>query len=176
MEARGRQILVYDTDMAVPIPLNKFDFLLYLDTPLHLWAKAHNRFDSTLSDMEIHLGAQGYTVEPFARQFIESHIRGRSQDETLRWQESFASAHFTVRPDALVHKPTANTYDLYEVKSATAVSKEHIYDAAYQCAVLSKLITIGRVHILHLNKAYNLADKLDITQLFIADDITDKVL
>ena len=77
--------------------------------------------------------------------------------------------------DGLVFKPKSNTYDLYEIKSSTGVDKDIVYDVAFQAVILAKQISIDHYYVLHLNKDYIRSGELDLTALFIAEDISDKV-
>jgi len=156
-------------------PLTKSDFLSYLDAPLHLWASRHNLIEKSPSAFEIHIMNQGYEVENLAREYFGSFIFNHANDETLIWQESFSHQNYTSRADALVYKPHTDSYDLYEIKSGTGVKRENFYDAAYQYLVLSAEHKLDQLFILHLNKEYVREDQLDIAQLFIAEDVTQKV-
>ena len=47
--------------------ISKTDFLLYLDAPLHLWAKKHNKIEQiVLSLFELNLMEQGNQIEDLA--------------------------------------------------------------------------------------------------------------
>lgn len=153
--------------------ITKSDFLIYLEAPLHLWAKKHGQFKKEFSEFDIHLMNQGYKVENLAKSYLNSVII--SQNETLIWQKEFAHQDFVLRSDALVFKPRSDLYDLYEIKSSTKVDKENNYDVTYQYVILSNLLKIDRLYVLHLNKEYVLEDQLDISHLFMTEDITDKV-
>jgi len=156
--------------------LTKSDFLLYLDAPLHLWAKRHDRIEKPPSDFEIHIMNQGYQVEKLAKKYINSIIINHSKNETLHWQQTYSHQNFTIRADALVYKPHMGSYDLYEIKSGTGVKRENYYDVAYQYLVLSEEHKMDRLFILHLNKEYVREGQLDISRLFIAEDVTQKAL
>ena len=162
--------------MNKPVSLTKSDFLLYLDAPLHLWAKKHDRIEKSLSDFEIHIMKQGYQVEKLAKEYIDAVIINHSKDEALHWQKTYSHQNYTLRADALVYKPHTDSYDLYEIKSGTGVKRENYFDAAYQYLVLSKEHKMDRLFILHLNKEYVREGQLDIAQLFIAEDVTQKAL
>ncbi|AEG31328.1 DUF2779 domain-containing protein [Thiomicrospira cyclica] len=69
-----------------------------------------------------------------------------------------------------------DVWDVYEVKSSTSVKGYHYNDAAVQWVALSEVLTLGRIHIVHLNNQYIRQGELDIQQLFTIDDITANVL
>ena len=61
--------------MAYPVQYNismltKTDFLIYMDTPMHLWAKKNGRLEKGPSDFDQHLMDQGMVVEEMALAFL----------------------------------------------------------------------------------------------------------
>jgi hypothetical protein len=118
---------------------------------------------------------QGYIVEKFAREYLAQKGKSSESSMTFDWQKEFQSGPYLVRTDALVYPEGEGCGDLYEVKSGTSVSKEHIVDAAFQSVVLSNHLQLSRIFILHLNREYTRRGDLDIAQLFLAEDITEKV-
>ena len=161
--------------MNKPKTLTKSDFLLYLEAPLHLWARKHDRIEKPPSAFEIHIMNQGYEAEKLAKEYVDSFIINHSKDETLLWQKTFSHQNYTMRADALVYKPQTETYDLYEIKSGTGVKRENYFDVTYQYLVLSEEHKLDRLFILHLNKEYIREGQLDIARLFVAEDVTQKV-
>ena len=64
-------------------------------------------------------------------------------------------------------------YEIYEVKATTNVEKEHYIDAAFQKYVLEKKgLHVARVYILHLNNEYKRHGDIDVSKLFMRDDIS----
>ncbi len=154
--------------------LTKSDFLLFLEAPRHLWAEKHDLIDKTPSRFEINVMKQGYEVEALAKEYLEKFFL--KPEENLVFQKSFTDRQFTVRTDILIQKPATDSYDLYEVKSGTSVKKENIYDVTFQFLILNKLIKIDNIFILHLNSEYIRYSTLNLVELFIAEDVTQKVL
>ncbi len=161
--------------MNKPKTLTKSDFLLYLEAPLHLWARKHDLIEKPPSAFEIHIMNQGYEAEKLAKEYVDSFIINHSKDEILLWQKTFSHQNYTMRADALVYKPKTETYDLYEIKSGTGVKRENYFDTAFQYLVLSEEHKMDRLFILHLNKEYIREGQLDIARLFVAEDVTQKV-
>ena len=116
--------------------LSKSDFLLYLDAPLHLWAAKHGQADLTPSEFDQHMMRQGYEVESLAKAWLEGYALQAAQGEVLLWQNTYEDGQFIVRTDELVYRPGSDCYDLYEIKSSTSLSKDHLYDITYQLLVL----------------------------------------
>ncbi|EAH4641989.1 DUF2779 domain-containing protein [Campylobacter jejuni] len=73
-----------------------------------------------------------------------------------------------------------NTKDgliINEVKSSISLKDVYIDDCSLQYYVLSNLnYKIKQVNLIHLNNGYYKDDFLDINQLFISNDITDKII
>ena len=156
--------------------ITKSDFLAFMDAPMHLWALKHGAIVSSPSPLQILMMNQGYQVEEHARKFLEELVASVAGGAVLYWQRSFDSGSYTVRTDALIHHPHTDTYDLYEIKSGTALDKNHIVDGAFQYAVLATHITISHVFILHLNREYVRQGELDHSLLLLAEEITDDVM
>lgn len=154
--------------------LTKSHFLTYLDAPMHLWAEVNNKFEKPLSVYDLHLMKEGYKVEKLAKEYLESLVSAQS-DQKLFWQQTYTDHQYEVKADALIYKSDTDTYDLYEIKSSTAVDKTNLYDATFQFLVLNKQVKIDRVFILHLNKDYVCHGSLNLAELFIAEDITDQI-
>ena len=155
--------------------LTKSDFLLFLDAPLHLWAKKHGHIHKTPTVFDINVMNQGYEVETLAKEYLEKYVLRPDENENLIFQRIFTSKQFSARTDILIHKPATDSYDLYEVKSGTKVKKENLYDVTYQFLIVNKQIKIDRVFILHLNSEYIRYSRLNLAELFVAEDVTQKV-
>lgn len=153
--------------------LSKSDFLLFLESPRHLWADKHNLIDKTPSAFDIHNMEQGYEVEALAKEYFVKHVL--KPNESFSFQKTFTDNKFPARTDLLTYKPGTDSYDLYEVKSGTSIKKENLYDVTYQFLIVNKQIKIDRVFILHLNSEYIRYSFLDLAELFLAEDVTLKV-
>jgi hypothetical protein len=155
--------------------LTKSDFLLFCEAPRHLWAKKHGLLETSLSDFDQHLAEEGNKVEALAQEYLSKVFLPQIPSDQLLWQQTYSDGPYESRLDGLVFKPKSNTYDLYEIKSSTGVDKDIVYDVAFQAVILAKQISIDHYYVLHLNKDYIRSGELDLTALFIAEDISDKV-
>ncbi len=160
--------------MGLDYRLSKSDYLLYRDSPMHLWAKVRNKITQLPSVLELDRMQQGYEVEKLAGQYLVEHLP--SPGDGVTFQVTVSDGTYLSRLDALVHREDGTGFDLYEIKSATSLDKDHIEDCAYQYLVAKPTLDIKRVFLLHLNKTYIRQDDLDLNQLFIAEEITDEVL
>lgn len=156
--------------------LTKSEFLLYCEAPRHLWAKRNGRIEQCLSDFDKHLIKEGYITEGLAKDYLVTVLMPNNPRSELIWQMTFVEDAFEARIDALLYKPETDTYDLYEIKSATNLDKEHLYDFAFQTLILEGQVSVDHFFLLHLNKEYIRRGELDLAQLFIAEDVTDAII
>ena len=155
--------------------LTKSDYQLFLDAPMHLWAHKHGQIQKQPTEFEIHIMNQGYEVEELARKYLEEFVVNSENGENVEFQRTFTDKQFIARTDALVDKPETNSFDLYEIKSSTSLKPEHIIDGAFQFLIVNKEIKIDRVFILHMNKDYVRIGNLNLENLYISEDVTEKV-
>ena len=156
--------------------LTKSDFLLYLDSPMHLWAKSHNKLTiKAPSVYDQHLMKQGYDVEKIAKEFLTQFILPKYKHAELLWQETYTSGEYQSRADGIIHDLDADTYDIYEIKSSTSEKKDHIPDATFQSIVIGNTLTVQKIFLVLLNDEYVRGDSLDIEQLFKVPDVTSDV-
>lgn len=96
------------------------------------------------------------------------------QGANVIYEATFKSRNVLIRADILVRNGDA--WDLYEVKASTSVKPQHKPDTAIQWYVIQDHLTLGKAHIVHVNRDYVFNSVLDITQLLAIEDITDEVL
>lgn len=156
--------------------VSKSDFLLFLESPLHLWAKAHKKMNyKEPTDFGRFLSDQGYDVEAQALKFIHQILLPRYPHAELLWQHTYHDGNFISRSDAIIHDKKDNVFDIYEIKQSTKVDKENEYDITYQTLIYEANFPVRNVHILHLNKEYVRHGELDLEQLFVITNVNDKV-
>ena len=156
--------------------LSKTDFLLYLEAPLHLWAKAHNQLiDKPPTPYEQHLMQQGQQVEALAKKYIDTTLVRGEDHLTLLWQKTFDDRHYQIRTDALIYDQKSDNYDLYEIKSSTSIKTDHEYDLAFQVLLLESLLKLRHVYLIHINKTYELGESLTLDQFFTFEEVSVQV-
>jgi hypothetical protein len=155
--------------------ISKSDFLLFCEAPRHLWAKCHERITVPLSEMNRLTGEQGYQVEALAHAYLEQMVKMECPGKQLSWQATFSDGPFEARVDALLYDPLEDRYDLFEIKSSTAVDQTDLLDVTFQAAILKQHIRVGHYYLLHLNKEYLRSEALDLSELFVKEDITEQV-
>jgi hypothetical protein len=157
--------------------LTKSDFMLYLDAPMHLWAKKNQQLESLLpTPFDQYLMDQGIQIEKKASQYLQHAIlQGYNEPEVL-FQKTFSDDHFQARADVVVYDRENRVCDIYEIKSATSVSKKHLIDAAYQRLICEASLHVRDVFLVHLNKHFEKKGALDLNQLFTIEKVTSGVM
>ncbi len=156
--------------------LSKTDFLLYLEAPMHLWAKSHGQLnDEPLSPYTQFMIEQGQQVESLAKEYLQSLVLKQNPQAQLTWQRTFSDDKFLARTDALIYDPAVDAYDLYEIKSSTSVKKDHEFDLAFQALLLKSQINLRWVYLVHINKEYQQHDFFEPLEFFTIEDLTEKV-
>jgi hypothetical protein len=155
--------------------ITKSDFLLYCEAPRHLWAKKHGSIEQKITPFDQHLIDDGSRVESLGQEYLSIILVPQNPGDQLLWQQTYTDGSFETRLDGLVFHTSSKSYDLYEIKSSTKIDKKIIDDVTFQATVLDQNIKIDHYFVLHLDKEYIRSGKLDLSSLFIADDISDKV-
>lgn len=156
--------------------LTKTDYLLFLEAPLHLWAEKHGRLEQvTPSEYDQHLMQQGQEIEQLAREFLQQHFQGAPSPLILTFQDLLTDGVFQARFDALVYDPAAQAYDIYEIKSASTVKKEHLHDVGFQRLVAEANFKIRYTYLVHVNKEYIRQGSLEVRQLFQIVNVDEQI-
>jgi len=156
--------------------ITKTDFLVYLDCPMHFWAKLNDHYEAEPTAFAESLIRQGYEVERLAQAYLYQFVILPDPALHLSLQQSFTDGPFFARADALIRNSATQSFDLYEIKSGTSIDKKDIYDCCFQYQVLRQQQNIQQVYVLHLNRDYVRGDALDLAQLFITEDISAEVI
>lgn len=156
--------------------LTKSDFLYFLDSPIHFWARINQRATpKPLSMFEQHLFEQGMQAEQLAKKFVEDVVLGRYEDAEILWQPSFTTDQLESRADAIIFDRTHNVYDVYEIKSSTSVKKEHKFDLGFQAIVYEENIEVRDYFLIHLNKEFVRKGEINIEALFLTSHMNTPV-
>ena len=152
--------------------ISKSDFLLYLGSPIHFWAKINGQINLDSSSLfENFLKLQGMKIEKLAEKQLHKKFDGFE----ILSQKTFTSNNFSTRPDILIKNPTTHKYDIYEIKSSSSIKKEHKYDVTFQQIVCSGTIQVGNTYIVHLNKEYTKEGEIDFSNFFKITKMNDVV-
>ena len=67
-------------------------------------------------------------------------------------------------------------WNIIEVKSTTDVKEDHLYDVAFQKYIYEgKGLKIDNCFVLHLNRDYHRGKELDLKDLFVKHDVTERI-
>lgn len=156
--------------------LTKTNYLCYLEAPLHLWADQNGWLDQDApSSLSEHLMEQGKTVELLGREFLQSLLQASPNPPELTFEQRMLDGNFHARLDALAFDPVAQVYDLYEIKSASSIKKEHLIDATFQRLVTEANHPVRHSFLVHLNKAYTRRGPLETDQLFQVVNVDEDI-
>lgn len=154
--------------------LSKTDFLLFLESPMHLWAKSHDQLeDSTLDQHAQFIISQGEQIESLAMTYLRDEILPFYRDPQLIWQPSYDDGQFSIRADALIFDRAENVYDLYEIKSSTKIKTEHEFDVTFQALILEESLNLRHVFIIHVDNTYEHGQDLALNQFFAVENVTE---
>jgi hypothetical protein len=179
--------------------ITKTIYLEYLNCAKNTWLKMHKpelAASFELSAFEKSLVANGNLVELWARKLFPKGVlipdlgetapeitrRYIEEKQSVIFQPTFVNDKFLVRNDVLEYDDKNNLWNLYEIKGTNATDEndkeiDHVEDATFQYIVLGNVgVKVGRVNIIHLNKEYVRGEEINVKDLFIFDDITEKVL
>ena len=168
--------------------LSKSNFMSGLQCHKQLWLEVQEPHQATaLTPAQQRIIDQGEEVGQYARQQFPGGklIKGRGSEAIQATQDAIADratclfeAAFSfdglfIRCDIL-HKTSATTWALLEVKSSSKVKDEHHWDVAVQKYVLSGVgLPISSTKLMHINTQTCFFP--DLTDLFTISDITAEV-
>ncbi len=157
------------------LSITKSDFLTFMDTPRHLWALKQGIAQQALDPLAVHQMEDGKEVEKLARIYLTELVE-QNPDDQLVYQYTCYDGPFEARVDFLIRNTLDDTYHLIEVKSGTKLKPEYLMDLAFQLAILEKHLQVTQCSLMHLNPDYRRQGELDLSQLFIMEDLTHEVI
>lgn len=174
--------------------ISKSDYMLFLKHPAWLWLKKHDKAklpefdDNTLAVFDA-----GHMFEKYAEALFPGIVtvgfegfeeyasmpartkKVLDQGAKIIAQGRFESGNITFICDILV-KISANTFDLYEIKSSTKVKPEHEFDLAFQMVVLESCgYKVNKIAVIHVNNEYVRNGEIKPNQITTTTDITENV-
>ena len=171
--------------------LSKSDYMLFLKHPAWLWLKKHDKHKLPPIDE----GTQamfdaGHKFEAYAEAIFENGVTIGFNDfneynsltertqQALRdgattiFQSRFVWVEYNCLPD-IIDVVGENEVDLYEIKSSTKVKDEHLYDLAFQRAVIeANGLKIRKIFVIYVNNEYVRHGEIIPTELTKMDDVT----
>jgi len=174
--------------------LSKSEYMMFLKHPAWVWLKKHKK--SVLPPPDAALQAlfdSGHAFEAYAEQRFPDAVKlgfdnyneylslpDRTQKAIADGAQTIFQGRFEVNDATCIidvlQKVGDNQFDLFEIKASTSVKNDHISDLAFQCNVLENSgLTIRNLHVIHVNRAYVRQDEIDIDDLSMVSDVTEKV-
>ncbi|MFI5240268.1 MAG: DUF2779 domain-containing protein [Candidatus Saccharimonadia bacterium] len=174
--------------------LTKSDYLKYLIHPAYLWIQKYHidllpEFDES-AQFNV---SQGNEVELEARKLFphgilvneeifqksartqEIILQGLSDPDLTIFQASVLTSR-NLFASADVLKKNGSGWDLFEVKSSSAVRTQHIQDLAFQKLAFEEAgLPITRLYIVYINRNYVLARQLDPKKLFKIENVSEQI-
>jgi hypothetical protein len=171
--------------------LSKSDYMLFLKHPAWLWLKKHDKHKLPPIDE----GTQamfdaGHKFEAYAEAIFENGLtlgfndfneynsltertqRALNDGATTIFQSRFVWGEYNCLPD-IVDIVGDKEVDLYEIKSSTKVKDEHLYDLAFQRAVIeANGLKIRKIFVIYVNNEYVRHGDVVPTELTKMDDVT----
>ena len=154
--------------------ITKTDYLTFLNTPMHLWAAQHGKIEVGPSLYEQHLMQQGHEIEILARQYLREFLLKGIEAE-ISQEETFLDGDFQIRVDLAARYPQDDLLDIYEIKSASSVRKNDIYDVAFQRLVCEASEKIRDVYLVHVKKDYIHQGELALENMFEVVNLNEEV-
>ncbi|OGZ66655.1 MAG: hypothetical protein A2822_00460 [Candidatus Staskawiczbacteria bacterium RIFCSPHIGHO2_01_FULL_41_41] len=163
----------------------------YLECPMYLWLSKNRPELLPEDDAEKErILAAGREVDEFAKKLFPKAIeikgyneigfeqtqKALAQNPKALFQPTAVAGELAARADILVAGQTPGTFDINEVKMATKVKKEYLYDLGFQKICFEGAgIQIGRLKLVHINGNYVRHGEINPSQLFDIEDITEDV-
>src|SRR5688572_19273592 len=153
--------------------LTKSAYMEFLRCPNEFWL-AHNSPSKTDDDrtlLEKHLREQGYDVQRLAEKM------SIFQTGVVNTQMKFVADDMWTSADIVTTDPVTKEISIYEVKSATKVKDEYIYDVAFQKMVAETLgYKVAKTYVITVDNTYTRNGEIDPDRLLKIHDVTDDVI
>lgn len=165
--------------------------MLFLKHPAWLWLKKHNK--QLLSPIDEGTQAMfdaGHKFEAYAEAIFENGVtlgfnnyneynsltqrtqQALNDGAATIFQSRFEWGEYNCLPD-IVDVVGEKEVDLYEIKSSTRVKDEHLYDLAFQRAVIeANGLSIRKIFVIYVNNEYVRRGEINSTELTKMDDVT----
>lgn len=177
--------------------LTKTDFKEYLLCGKCLWLKKKRPEEYTPGEFSLFLQKlikDGYEVEEYVQKLFPGGVNVSGSKETLllrtqellRGDKPIFQATFETKDglfakiDVLNFNQTTGLWDIYEIKASSEIKTDlkhnHIKDVGFQTIVAENAgVGVGESYIIYINKEYRRAGEVDIKQLFIVENVTERI-
>lgn len=173
--------------------ISKTDYVLWRECAKNAWLRLHRpdiyyaaeltEFEQSIIDAGIEVEGAARGLFPGGALIVGSPAEAQqkttelltTKSQTL-FQPVFEKDGLLAAIDVLQYDDTNGQCSIHEIKSATQIESEYLYDLAYQVVLLRKSgRKVTRACLIHLNPSYTRQDELDLDRLFISVDMTSRV-
>lgn len=171
--------------------LSKSDYMDYLRHPALLWLKKHDKSKiPPIDDSTQAMFDAGHKFEAYGEALFTGGVTlgfsDFSEYKTLTartqhalqngaktiFQSRFEWNEYNCLPD-IIDVVEGNLIDLYEIKSSTRIKNEHIYDLAFQRAVIeANGLKIRKIFVIYVNNKYVRRGDIVPEELTKMEDVT----
>jgi CRISPR/Cas system-associated exonuclease Cas4 (RecB family) len=155
--------------------LSKTDFLHYKACNKSLWLlkhkpeiyphKPHSSYDDKLAQ-------EGYEVQQNVNSFLLNAHDGRE----YIFNQKFKTTDGLFAEADIISPNSDGSVNLYEVKSSSSISNEHLLDATFQMITIERGgWSVNKVYIVHVNKEYVKNGDLDVSKMMSFSLVTERV-
>jgi len=171
--------------------LTKTNFMNYIECPTYLWLSKHMpdllpedtpelerifAMGREVDELSKKLFADGVEVKGYNQEGWENTKKAFIRKDKVLFQPTVVADPLTCRADILTKSKKGDSWDINEVKMATTVKKEYIYDVGFQRICFENAgIKIDRTNLIHINRDYVRHGEIKVGKLFISEDITREV-
>ncbi|MBR3099904.1 MAG: DUF2779 domain-containing protein [Clostridia bacterium] len=172
------------------IRLSKSRYTRGVSCPKALWLDLYKP-EAAEAVTDPRLAEQGTEVGRLAQELYGPHVtveyspdHARMPEDTEKYlargekvicEASFAKDGCFCSADVLQNLGNGHVI-MTEVKSSTAIDPMYLHDCSFQTYVIESCgCTVDRILLAHINSGYVRKGKIDIQQLFLQEDITEKV-
>jgi len=172
--------------------LSKSRYIDYKQCPKKLWLNTYKR--DLADEMDQGIFTMGTRVGEMARDLFPGGVLVEyNQDDRYNikkmlkkttelieqgteviYEAAFSDGETIAICDILVKNSSG--YDMCEVKASTSVKDVHIQDLSFQCHVLQSCrIEVKNIYLVYVNRLYTRHGELELSKLFLAEDLTDVI-
>ena len=173
--------------------LTKSDFIKYIQCPKSLWLQKHRKdlIPEEINENLQKIFDEGYHVESYAYNLFPGGVNAQVEGFTesisktkelmtkktpIIFQPTISGKDLFCRSDIIKLNKDKNSWDIYEVKSATEVKDINIYDLSFQKICFESVgYKIGKIHLVFINNQYVRQGEIEAEKLLQIEDITEQV-
>ncbi len=180
---------------AVNMNISKSKYVRYHQCPKMLWMDTYKKEEAVQDESVEARFKEGHEVGDLAKELFGDYVEctshkwdgslnisgmlANTRKAVARGEKNICEAAFSVNgcycAVDILHKVPGG-YELYEVKSSTAVKEEYLWDIAYQKHVLEmSRLSITGTYVVHVNNKYVRHGDIDLREFFCIVDVSEDI-